>query len=136
MHVAPAEIRIQILSGVPTKHSPIFLILPTVPPSPSVNVTSSPNTTTPVTNISPDITPCENPYTYKVFKSANYDCMAMENTETTTVEIYKWVQTAEGEISKECREIGAADFYESEEYDDFYFVGYTIPSKLMQTAIV
>ena len=108
-------------------------VLPTVPP---INATSDPNATRPdITDISPDITPCENPYTYKIYKSAQNDCIAMENTETTTVEIYKWVHTAEGEISREYREIEVVDFHESEEYDDFYFVGYTIPSKLMQYSL-
>ncbi|CAI8037230.1 Chordin [Geodia barretti] len=64
------------------------LLTPSDSPVILSNDTSMNTTTTPV--ITPDITPCESPFIYKIYTHVNYDTLALHNLETSTVEIYNW----------------------------------------------
>lgn len=113
--------------------------VPTGPPSNDTsNTTASSNTTapTPITDISPVITPCQSPYGYKVYQSTNYDCMALENTLTGEVGVYKWLlnQTS-NEIVREFRSLSYNEFATDEEYSDFLFVGWALTSKLVSQTL-
>lgn len=88
------------------------------------------NFTTP-SDLAPDITPCENPYIYRIYKATSYDCMAIENTETLVVEVYKWYPDAESDgIVRDHRVLSKSDFQQFEFYDDFYFVGFTLARRV------
>ena len=102
---------------------------PTDPPvvlndtSPTVNSTLSP--------LTPDITPCESPYIYKIYTHITDDALALQNLETTRVEIYNWttVVGAEGpEVEKEFLEMSEVEFVQ-ESNGEFLFEGWTINSK-------
>ena len=121
--------------------SPITLYWHSIPSEPHTpapeNATTTPmplNFTT-HSDLAPDITPCDSPYLYKIYKAANYDCMAMENTESLMVEIYKWYDTEDG-LVRNHRNLTLSDFEQFEFYDDFFFVGYTLPSKLLSAHLL
>ena len=46
------------------------------------------------------------------------------------VELYKWIETLDtpGGITREYREVSSEEFNQLEEYEDFFFVGWTLPS--------
>ena len=115
-----------------------YCAIPSVPGTPDPDK-PTPDTTIPVpelnfttpSDLAPDITPCENPYIYRIYKATSYDCMAIENTETLVVEVYKWYPDAESDgIVRDHRVLSQSDFQQFEFYDDFYFVGFTLASKL------
>ena len=98
-------------------------------PEPSSNDTNDTSDTSPTADISPDIVPCETPYIYKIYKHANYDSMAIENTKTERVGIYTWTAMANGNsIRREYEEISQNEF-NKRQYRVYFFVGWTLQSK-------
>lgn len=121
----------------------VLLSLPTdVAPIPTENPTVNfDNTTTPTEpiDITPDITPCESPYIYKIYRHNSYDAMALHNMDTNVVELYNWttVQTAEGiGVNRTYNEMSASLFLSDGISTDYIFVGWTIDSKQTKTNIL
>ena len=109
-----------------------------VPPIPTETTTSdSSNITTPapIIDFTPDITPCENRYIYKIYRhtQSGHDVMALQNLETNMVTIYNWTTVVGPEgptVNREYSEVDNAEFLSDEMYTSyFHFVGWTIESK-------
>lgn len=110
---------------------PVVPSIPTEAPTISLddNTTNSSTPTTPV--FTPDITACESPYIYKIYRNLFHDSLALHNLDTSLVEVYNWTTMVSPEgpvLDKELTKLNATEFI-SESDGSFVFVGWTIDSK-------
>ena len=91
-------------------------------PEPNITV----NTTPPV------LIPCDTPYTYKVYKHSLWDCMALENTKTNVVDVYKWLETETGSMNRTSWQVSLADFDQQSQYEGFTLIGWVRDSEYLK----
>ncbi len=83
-----------------------------------------------VTTPLPITPPCNTKsYIINIFKHTSADSLAVENTNTQSVDIYSWTLTETGELMKNIVSVTSLHFREMSDYDNFAYVGKTLLSK-------